>query len=379
MITVCAVLAVAASMQAYFNGPKVFVEGGPAYTHYNNYIIFQQSFFHLLDGKDLYQLYPEAHWDLFKYTPTFAALFGVLAWLPDLAGLSLWNLLNALVFAFAVWRLPGFDARQKGLVIAITLIELMTSLQSHQSNALIAGLILLAFGLLEKKRFALAALCITGTVFVKLFGIVGAALFIFYPQRWQLALYCMGWTMLLLAVPLVFLSPAEYLAQLESYRGMLSWDHAASYGFSVMGWLKAWFGLEAGKLWVVGIGAAAFLAPLARMHMYRHFHFRLMLLASLLLWVVIFNHKAESPTFILAMAGAALWFVSSEKNALNILLFGLAFIFTSLSPTDLFPRVLRESIVIPYTLKAAACIFVWFKVVYDMLTWKPPGTTPAAA
>ena len=51
------------------------------YTNYNNYLIFKQSFFNLLSSKDLYIHYPLFHFDLFKYSSTFALLFGVFAYL----------------------------------------------------------------------------------------------------------------------------------------------------------------------------------------------------------------------------------------------------------------------------------------------------------
>lgn len=42
---------------------------------YNNYVIFKMSFPHLVNNEDLYIVQPEEHWDLYKYTPTFAVLF----------------------------------------------------------------------------------------------------------------------------------------------------------------------------------------------------------------------------------------------------------------------------------------------------------------
>ncbi len=67
------------------------------------------------------------------------------------------------------------------------------------------------------------------------------------------------------------------------------------------------------------------------------------------------------------MAGVTLWFFVSEKNILNITLFILAFILTSVSRTDIFPRYLNDHFVIPYALKAFPCILIWLKIVYDML------------
>lgn len=84
------------------------------------------------------------------------------------------------------------------------------------------------------------------------------------------------------------------------------------------------------------------------------------------MWVVIFNHKAESPTYIIAMTGIAIWFVMSEKNKLNLILFASALILTSISSTDIFPRYLRNEFIRPYTIKALSCILIWLKIIYDL-------------
>jgi len=374
------VFALAASVQALLTGPKKYVEDGEQYKVYNNYVIFKQSFHHLKGQQDLYAAYPQEQWDLYKYTPTFSAFFGVFAVLPDRLGLSAWNLLNALVLLFAVYALPRLDPLEKGLVLLIVLIELMTSMQNDQSNGLIAGLLVFSFALLEKKQLALAAFCIVFSAFIKLFGIVGFALFLFYPQKLKLAVYTVLWTLLLLLVPLLFVDLGHYLELFRSYANLLSNDHSTSFGYSVMGWLQTWFGLELNKNIVVGLGAVIFLVPILWSKLATNFQFRLLTLASVLLWIVIFNHKAESPTFVIAMTGVALWFVRSEKNAMNIALFVFAFLFTSLSPTDIFPRPLREGLVVPYVLKAVPCILIWAKVILDMLrVGRDPEAEPTSS
>jgi hypothetical protein len=52
----------------------------------------------------------------------------------------------------------------------------------------------------------------------------------------------------------------------------------------------------------------------------------------------------------------------------DIILVALVFIFTVLSPTDLFPDSLRKSLVVPYILKAAPCIFVWVMIQAELIT-----------
>ena len=46
----------------------------------------------------------------------------------------------------------------------------------------------------------------------------------------------------------------------------------------------------------------------------------------------------------------------------------LAFVLSSLSPSDLFPAYLRKEWVQPYALKALPVTLVWLKLSYEMLT-----------
>jgi hypothetical protein len=156
---------------------------------------------------------------------------------------------------------------------------------------------------------------------------------------------------------------------------MLNNDHTISYGYSVMGWLNSWFDIELNKNTIVLVGSVVFLIPFSRFNQYKNYTFKYLALTSILIWIVIFNHKAESPTFIIAMTGVALWFISSEKSIFNIVLFSCAFILTTLSPTDIFPGFLREEYVKPFTLKAFPCIIIWTKIIYDMIVLKKDKIT----
>ena len=374
IITVYIIVALASSIQSLI-GKKTFYEGGVEYNGYNNYTIFEKSFEHLKKNQDLYTLYPKEHWDLYKYTPTFSVFFAGFNLLPDWLGLSLWNLLNALILLVAIYYLPRLSYCHKGLILLIILIELTTSMQSEQSNALIAGLIVLSFGLIERDKSFLATLCIVFSMFIKLFGIVGFVIFLFYPKKWKSVLYALFWCGVLFLLPLFFVHFEEYMKLLKSYLLLLTEDHNTSYGYSVMGWINSWFSIEINKNLIVAIGIIIFLLPIYKLKLYKEFIYKYLIVCSILIWIVIFNHKAESPTFILAMTGVALWFVQSEKNTLNITLFTSAFIFTSLSPTDLFPSFIRNEFVKPYVLKALPCILIWIKLIYDLVRLRKENIT----
>lgn len=360
-------LVLLATAQAYFGGLVINEINGREYTRYNNYVIFRQSFHHLLAYKDLYLQYPLEQWDLYKYSPTFAFFFGLLALQPDFPGLFWWNLINAGVLVLAFRSLPHPDRKTQALILLVIAIELLTSLQNEQSNGLMAGLMILAFGLLERRNYRWATFCLVCSVYIKLFGLVAFALFLFYPQKWKLALYTVFWFAVLLVLPLAVVDAGQLLLLYQSWVHLLGQDHSAGLGLSVMGWLKIWFHLDLPKTGVLAVGALLFLVPFTRLHLYQDYYFRLLVLASLLVWVVIFNHMAESPSFIIAMSGVGIWYFSQQRNPINLVLFVLAVVFTMLSPTDLFPRVIRREIFRPYVIKAVPCILVWLKISYDLI------------
>ena len=178
------------------------------------------------------------------------------------------------------------------------------------------------------------------------------------------------WIAILMALPLLFIDIEQYKFLFRSWQNMLQQDYDASHGISVLNVLRTWSGMEINKMAVLISGVIIFLIPLSRFGQYKNYSFRFLALTSILIWVVIFNHKAESPTFIIAMAGVTLWYFVSEKNILNTILFILAFILTSLSPTDIFPDYLKDNFVNPYAVKAFPCILVWLKIIYDMMVLK---------
>jgi hypothetical protein len=141
-------------------------------------------------------------------------------------------------------------------------------------------------------------------------------------------------------------------------------------GLSIAGWLHSWFGVESKKVILI-IGALLFCLPFLKHRFFNDIKFKLFFLSSLLIWVVIFNHKAESPTFVVAISGVSIWFFSQKIKIENVILLMTAFIFTILSPTDMFPKFIRDNYVIPYVLKAVPCILIWIKITSDLIFYRP--------
>jgi hypothetical protein len=300
---------------------------------------------------------------------------GLFAHFPDSVGLFLWNLLNVLLLFYALRQVPFPDDKTRLLALAFILIELITSVQNAQSNGIITGLLIFAFIFLEKKRVIPASLLIVLTVFIKIFGLAAMALYLFYPNKIKAVLYSLLWAIILALLPLAVVSPSQLIFLYQSWFHLLLNDHSASLGLSVAGWLHTWFNAGISKDLLVLIGAILLFTPLAvNYRSHRHYLFRLYYLSSILIWVVIFNHKAESPTFVIAISGAALWYFSGKRKIEDTVLIISALIFTVLSPTDVFPRFLRDAYVKPYVLKAVPCILIWIKITLDLLFFRSGNT-----
>ena len=119
-------------------------------------------------------------------------------------------------------------------------------------------------------------------------------------------------------------------------------------------------------------GLVLFSLPYLRIKAYANKKFQLLLLASVLIFTVIFSSGSESPTYIIAFVGVAIWFVVQPvpKNKWVVGLLIFAMILTSFSHTDLFPRYIIDNYVRTYSLKAIPCIVIWLVIVYEMLTRK---------
>ena len=83
----------------------------------------------------------------------------------------------------------------------------------------------------------------------------------------------------------------------------------------------------------------------------------------------------ESPTYIIAMAGVSIWYFSQARTVTNMILVIVAFIFSSLSQTDVFPRSLQDNFIDPYIIKAVPCIIIWVKLIVDSLWDSSKATT----
>lgn len=340
---------------------------------HNNYLIFIYTYFHANDHLSLFARYPE-YGDMNHYGPLFALIIAPFAQLPEFIGMFFWELANSLFLYYAIRSLPMKDAKVNA-VYWIIAHELLTALFACQINPSITAIIVLSYTLIDKKQnFWAACLIMLGT-FIKLYGIVGLAFFFFVKEKPKFIVYCIFWALLFFALPMLFYGQEYILSQYKEWYLSLSAKQLENatlvswQDISVMGLFRRISGdASIPNMPFLITGIILFCLPYLRVKQYKSQDFRLMYLASTLIFTVIFSNSSESPTYILAFTGVAIWFVLQEKpvQPLVIALFVFAILLTTLAPSDFYPRYIREHYIMRYSLKALPCVLIWLFITYQM-------------
>ncbi len=351
---------------------KAYGQRGPD----NNFVIFRWSFLNLASGADMYAAQPQHHADLYKYSPSFAVLFAPFALIPFALSLALWDALNALLLFFAVDKV--LPSRQAAIALALIYLEMLRSMQRSQSNSLVTALVILAFLAFERRQQLGAAFAIAVGAAVKIFPLAALALAIFYPRRIRFALMMVVATAVVLALPLLVVSTSGLAAQYQSWRAVEAVDALSVGGGGggglyggVMQQLRLIFGVSWPNWPVQLAGTLLLMSPLARWRKWEYASFRMRFLCALLVYMVIFNHQSESPSFVIAVTGIAIWFVSTPRSWWHTTVMVLTILVVSISSTDITPKSWQQNFFVHYKLKTIPCTLAWLTMMWELLAFRP--------
>ncbi len=340
----------------------------------NNFLIFKYVFWHTWNQTSLYAPYPTEYFDTNHYGPFFSLIIAPFAVVPLPIGLILWHVLMALALYVAVRKLPLAQGKQI-FIYWFCAHELLTALFMDQFNIVTVALIVASYYCIEKEKDVMAACFIMIGTFVKLYGIVGLAFFFFSKHKAKFVAALFGWAIVCFILPMAISSPEYILGQYLEWKQSLGAKNMENMfsnmqNQSLLGLVRKISHISTySDLWLIIPGILAFCAPYLRISQYKNSAFRYAFLASVLMFVVLFSTGSESSTYIIALIGVAIWYVAVpwKRSRWDIALMVFAFILTSLSPSDLFPRFIRKTYVQPYALKALPVVLIWFKLIYEMM------------
>jgi len=346
-----------------------------------DFLVYRQSFLHALGRQPLYTQYPREHLGSFLYGPSFAALIAPFAVMPVFTGAFLWDVFNAGVLWLAVMQLP-LTRSGKGMMLVICLVEMMTCIENFEINCLVAALVLFSWTFLTRRKTALAAACVALGCMIKIYGIVGLTFVIFSENRKRFAAFFVLWMLILFFLPVTFTSPGFVAHAYGDWFETLVRKNSANLGslmqnISVQGLFQRVLAFHVPELAMAAAAALLSLLPLFRRSCYRSSRFQLSYVAALLIGMVIFSTSSESPSYIIAVTGAALWFlVQPRSSPVAVAMILYVIIGTSLVSTDLFPADVRTHFIIRYALKALPCFVLWLWCMAQLLGSRFPGGEP---
>jgi hypothetical protein len=297
----------------------------------NNFYIFRASSYHLLQGLPLYTPYPKEYFDLFYYNPVFPVLFLPFALLPLYVSLVLWLIAIAACCYIVFRKIPLPDAKVR-VFLLLLLFDLHNNLDHTQTNPFVLSFMLLVWILMEKKQLFWASMFIVLSFLIKGYGGIVCLLCLYYRNWYKMIFYGLFWMLAFHALLLLFVTPQMALQYYNDWLQIISGDGIME-SYSIYGVLKNLHEILPEK--TILLSALLILAVFMVMQFVNRQRDNSHTLAFLLIWVIVFNRASESATYIIAMAGCSIWYLSRPRTLAGSILFWTTICVSTLIPTDI--------------------------------------------
>ena len=345
---------------------------------YNNFQIFSYGSVDFWNG-----INPYSDWnhlsilgkplDLFLYGPLFSVLFTPFTLLPGWLGVICWNIFTYTLFFFSVFTLPDkFSFVKKKFIFFFTILLLFATLLSVQFNPVVASLFLFSFTLLEKKKVFWAILLILMSGFIKVYGIFQLAMLLFYPGFWKNVLYCILIGVILILLPLVHIPANELVSYYQSWIVAVTRHSDALRFYSIYRPICLFSKSIEPFMGIISIGVLFVILSFTLLKI-RSFKeslaYRAQFLGIIMSWAILFGLSSERHTYVIAMVGYSIWYLSIIPTQLDKVLLWLNFILLAIFPIDIIcPWVISNLILAKLNIGVIIFAITWGVMVYKTYT-----------
>ena len=345
----------------------------------NNYTIYKGVYYHTLRKTNLFDFYPNEYIDKNHYGIVFSLLIAPFTLLPDWLAILAYQTAQLFGLNYVIRKLPIAEYKHNILILFL-LFEAIANCQNVQFNTFIAFVLVGAYVWIHNQNEFKAAFITMLGFFVKLYGIVGLGLFFFVKNKIKYILYLTLSTIILYLLPLLltdftFLNQSyiDWFVELKSKNGTNSDLGNTHQNMSAVGmFMKITQNNAFNVLYIVLPAFILQIMPVVRWKLLQDKVFQMHYLASLMLFIILFNTATEASTHIIGATGVGIWWLNQRDfKSLNLLIF-IAFVFFlgTISTTDLVPRYFNVEIVRKYSLKALPYLIVWFICMYQLVLGK---------
>ncbi|RYD97447.1 MAG: DUF2029 domain-containing protein [Sphingobacteriales bacterium] len=254
--------------------------------------------------------------------------------------------------------------------------ELMINSGQLQANALTCACVLLGFSYTQRGKEHWALFFILFGAFIKIYAIVGGLFFFFSRNKTRFLGWGLVWSAVFFVAPMLFADAGFILQSYGDWYLSLQAKAAQNrtlgldsidQNISIMGMASRIFNpaMNTTPIWLGGI--VLFFSQLRHWRDFSDLRYRMYLLASLLLFTVLFSNGSESCTYIIAVPGMCLWYLLQEKSKKTNIIFFSLLVFTTLLYSDLLGGYwLRQTLVKPYSLKAFCPTVLWLTILVQV-------------
>lgn len=345
----------------------------------DNFLIFRGVFYHVVNKTNLFAFYPSEYNSYNNYGPSFSLIIAPFAVLPIYIGCFIWGIANAFLLFIAIKILP-LDRKSILIIYWICCIEMMTSIHSVQFNSMFTAFIIFAFIFVRQGKDWIATLFIALTILSKIYGVAGLVFFFFSQNKPQFISSLLVWLCFFFFIPMAYSSPEYIIKTYEEWYFQLIKRSAQNISDSLVaggtdislpGMIRRIFKYFGSiDLYLILVGAILILLPIFSKKISSAKNMDLKYLALALISIVIFSPASESPTYIIAVTGCAIWFVTLglPVSIYERIILVLVFLLTILSPTDIVPATIRKEFIVKFALKALPSLIIWCHLIISI--WK---------
>lgn len=336
---------------------------------YNNFLIFRGVADHLFAGDPLYTTYPDQYNDINHYGPFFGFIIAPFAWLPTWLAVPLWVVTLSMLLCWAIRSLP-IKERWKSVILLIAVNDMFGAAAMQQFNLAIAAILVGSFVLIQKRKEGWAAAFLVIGVWTKIYGIVGLAMFFFVKRKIRFIFYFVFWSAVAILLPLLFVNPQYLWQQYGTWIfDLLAKNNDNQFAFlqniSMLGFFRKTTGCETySDLWILIPAVILFLSTYLRYKQFKQTTFRLLMLASSMIFLVIFSSGSENSGYIVATVGVGIWWVTLKKRGWLEWTILVAVMFASFA-RNIIPEPYYTTFV-RYSLRALPFFAVWIHLLFRM-------------
>ncbi len=345
----------------------------------NNYLIYKGVFYHTLQKTNLYYYYPSKYFDKNHYGILFSLVIAPFTLLPDIVSVILYQAIQLFALQAVIRLLPMVESRKNALLLFL-LFDAIANCQNVQTNTFIAFVMVGSYIYIYTKQEAKAAFLTILGFFIKLYGIVGLGLFFFVKRKPRYILFLLLSAVVCYCLPLFITnfkfinqSYVDWWVELGHKNGTNSDEQNVHQNMSAIGFFMKLTGRQAFNMTYVVIPAFVLqLLPMIRRRLFHNTQFQLHYLASLMMFIILFNTATETSTYIIGATGAGIWWLTQKKSTSTAMIVFVLFVFLAgtLSTTSLVPSYVNYDIFRKYSLKSIPYLMVWCICIYQLILSK---------